>query len=74
MALHLLAGGLIWLAPSAAQPGVRPRLMQRLAGLPGAHLPDGNGAAEDAPGVWVRQPDLRSTLQSVLAAAVEGLA
>ena len=71
--LHLLAGGLIWLAPSAAQPGARPRLMQRLASLPGAHLPDGSSAAQDASGLWVRQPALRLSLQAVLAAAVDSL-
>lgn len=43
--LHLLAGGLVWLVPSAERPGVRVRLMQRLCGLSDAFLPDGFAAA-----------------------------
>ena len=45
LGLHLLAGGLIWLAPSTAKSGLRAGLMRRLAALPGAHLPDGHSTA-----------------------------
>ena len=37
--LHLLANGIVWMAPQAVQTGVRKQLMAALASLPATYLP-----------------------------------
>lgn len=37
--LHLLANGLVWVAPEAARPGMRKSLMAGLSNLPETYLP-----------------------------------
>lgn len=43
--MHLLAGGLIWLAPSSGREDARANLLDRLSRLPEAFLPDASETA-----------------------------
>jgi hypothetical protein len=45
MGMHLLAGGLIWLAPLSGREDARANLLNRLSRLPEAFLPDASETA-----------------------------
>ncbi|EIE23245.1 hypothetical protein COCSUDRAFT_63601 [Coccomyxa subellipsoidea C-169] len=69
--MHLLASGLIWLAPSASQEHVRADLVDRLSRLPEAFLPDApeTAASDQESGESKRRGP--QTAPSVLDSAME---